>query len=229
MPAPWAAHGTASAGGGDRQLCSSRAKRCVHSESTRAPRLRGPPGRIRKRELFGDKVQTAKLDAVVPADPAVARPALQRRRREHHEHQPSAAMVSDIAHGLAHPRHRAEIVVRPHQVPEAGLIRRRRNVAGHLRKSHCGFPAPTTALRYSCQSMGKEFSGVENSLSGLTHPQSTNPPCPDRASHLHPTGAKVTLHSVAANESCCHNWHIEPHNTHAPARCVPSEKLAPGR
>ena len=54
-------------------------------------------------------------------------------------------MVSDIAHRHAHSRHRAEAVVRLHQVTEAGLALRRHNVDGHLRKSQHGFPAPSCA------------------------------------------------------------------------------------
>ena len=45
----------------------------------------------------------------------------------------------------ANPRNRAETVVRLHQVAEAGLVRRRHDVNGHLRKSHHRLPVPTVA------------------------------------------------------------------------------------
>ena len=105
-------------------------------------------GEDQEARVVGDQVQAAELDATVPADPAVTRPALQRRCRKHQKRQPSPSMVGDIAHGLAHPRHGAEIVVRLHQVPEAGLVLRRYDVDGH-RKNHHGLPAPTVASRHS--------------------------------------------------------------------------------
>ena len=115
-------------------------------------------GEDQEARVVGDEVQTAELDAIVPADPTVARPALQRRRREHRQRQPAPSMVSDIAHGLAHPRHRAEIVVRLHQVAEAGLVLHRHDVDGHLRKNHHGFLAPTVASRHSYQGVDRKSS-----------------------------------------------------------------------
>ena len=99
-------------------------------------------GENQKTRVGGDQVKTAELDAAVPADPVITRPTLQRRCREHRQRQPAPSMVRDIAHGLAHPRHRAEIVVCLHQVAEAGLVLRRHDVDGHLRKNRHGFPAP---------------------------------------------------------------------------------------
>ena len=133
-------------------------------------------GENQKTRVVSDKVQAAELDAVVPADPPVARPALQRRRGEHRQRQPSPPMMSDIAHRLAHPRRRAEIVVRLHQVPEAGLVLRRNDVDGHLGKNHHGFPAPTIASRHSYQDTGKKSTISGNSLAGLAKGRSTNPP-----------------------------------------------------
>ena len=99
-------------------------------------------GENQKTRVVGDQVKTAELNASVPADPVITRPTLQRRCREHRQRQPAPSMVRDIAHGLAHPRHRAEVVVCLHQVAEAGLVLRRNDVDGHLAKNHHGFPAP---------------------------------------------------------------------------------------
>ena len=132
-------------------------------------------GEDQKARVVGDEVQTADLDAIVPADPTVARPALQRRRREHRQRQPAPLMVSDIAHSLAHPWNRAEIVVRLHQVAEAGLVLHRHDVDSHFRKSHHGFLAPTVASRYSYQDVDRKFSIAVKSLSGGAKAQSTNP------------------------------------------------------
>ena len=127
--------------------------------------------------VVGDQVQPGELHAVVPADPPVARPALQRRRREHRQRQPPPSMMSDITHRLAHPRHRAEVVVRPHQIPEADLIVRRHDVDAHLGKNHHGFPAPTIASRHSYQDAERKSSIPGNLLSGRNKAQCTNPPC----------------------------------------------------
>ena len=113
-------------------------------------------GEDQKARVVGDEVQTAELDAIVPADPAVARPALQRRRREHRQRQPAPSMVSDIAHGLAHPRHRAEIVVRLHQVAEAGLVLHRHDVDGHLRTEPPRLPCPHGCLTALISGRGQE-------------------------------------------------------------------------
>ena len=90
-------------------------------------------GQDQEARVVGHQMKTAELDAVLPADPAVARPALQRRRREHQKRQPSAPMMRDIAHRLAHPRKRAEVMVRLHHIAEAALVRRRHDVDRHLR------------------------------------------------------------------------------------------------
>ena len=92
-----------------------------------APRIERPPGTF----------------SAIPADPAIARPTFQRRRREHQKRQPAPSMVRDIAHGLAHPRHRAKVVV-----CVCIKSRKRASSAGHdvdryLRKNRHGFPVPT--------------------------------------------------------------------------------------
>ena len=133
-------------------------------------------GQDQEAGVVGDQVQTAELEAAVPADPAVARAALQRRRREHQERQPSPSMVRDIAHGFAHPRHRAEVVVCLHQVAEAGLVLRRHDVDRHLRKNRHGFPVPTSASRHSYQDTGKKSTIPGNLLAELAKGRSTNPP-----------------------------------------------------
>ena len=65
-------------------------------------------------------------------------------------------MVRDIAHGLAHPRHRAEVVVCLHQVAEADLVLRRNDVDGHLGKNHHGFPEPHDCLAALISGHGEE-------------------------------------------------------------------------
>ena len=60
-------------------------------------------GEDQEARVVGHQVKTAELEAAVPADPAVARTALQRRRREHQKRHPAPPMVRDIAHRLSHP------------------------------------------------------------------------------------------------------------------------------
>ena len=136
----------------------------------------GPPGRIKEARVVGHQVQTAELDAVRPANPAVARPALQRRRREHHQRQPAPPMVRDIAHRLAHPRYRPEIVVRLHQVAEADLVRRRHDVHCHLRKNPHRLPVPTAAWRHSYRNVAGKSSVAVNSLAHNANAQRMHPP-----------------------------------------------------
>ena len=111
-------------------------------------------GEDQEARVVGDQVQAAELDATVPADPAVTRPALQRRCRKHQKRQFIALDGGRQAHGLAHPRHGAEIVVRLHQVPEAGLVLRRYDVDGH-RKNH-RLPAPTGLAALNIRARGEE-------------------------------------------------------------------------
>ena len=122
-----------------------------------------------------------------------ARPALQRRRREHRQRQPPPSMMSDITHHLAHPRHRAEVVVRTHQIPEADLLVRRHDVDGHLGKNAHGVPAPTIASRHSYQDAERKLSIPSNLLSGRNKAQCTIPPCPTDNMMLTPPPPPVTF------------------------------------
>ena len=133
-------------------------------------------GEDKEARVVGHQVQTAELDAVRPANPAVARPALQRRRREHHQRQPAPPMVRDIAHRLAHPRYRPEIVVRLHQVAEADLVRRRHDVHRHLRKNPHRLPVPTAAWRHSYRNVAGKSSVAVNSLAHNANAQRMHPP-----------------------------------------------------
>ena len=168
----------------------SEARRPVPHQTARAQREHAraeialTAGEDQEARVVGDQVKSTELDAVLPADPAVARATLQRRSREHRKRQPAPPMVRDIAHRLAHPRNRAEIVVRLHQVAEAGLILRRHDVDRHLRKNHHGFPAPTAASRHTYQSAGRKSSIAVKSLSGGAKAQRTNPPWPSTPSTL---------------------------------------------
>jgi len=134
-------------------------------------------GENQEARVVGDQVQTAELDAAVPADPVIARPTFQRRRREHQKRQSAPSMVRDIAHGLAHPRHRAEVVVCLHQVAEASLVLRRHDIDRYLRKNRHGFPVPTAASRHSHQDTGGKSTISGNALAGMANGRSTNPPC----------------------------------------------------
>ena len=120
--------------------------------------------------------QPVELDAEAPADPPVARGTLQRRRREHHQRQPLAAMMGDVAQRLADPRQRTEVVVRLHQGPKPVLVLRRHQVDDHLRQSHRRCDASLFALVQVYQSAGRMSSPVVISLRGFRKPCSTNPP-----------------------------------------------------
>ena len=83
-----------------------------------------------------DQVQPVVLGAEVPADPAVARAALQRRRREAEQRQPLAAPMRDVPQRLADLRQRAQEVVRRHQLPVAPLVPGRHRLDRHLAQFH---------------------------------------------------------------------------------------------
>ena len=134
-------------------------------------------GQEEEARVVGDQMQAGELHPIVPANPAVTRTALQRRRREHHQRQPPPSMVRDIAHRLAHPRHRAEVVVRLHQVAETRFVVRRHDVDGHLRENDHGVYALKVASRPLYQGVEGESSIDVNCLSGDEKAPSTNPPC----------------------------------------------------
>ena len=75
----------------------------------------GRAGQEQEAGVVGEQMQPVELHGEAPANPPVARGALQRRRREHHQRQPLAAMMGDVAQCLADSRQRTEVVVRLHQ------------------------------------------------------------------------------------------------------------------
>ncbi len=174
---------------GQKQLVSEAGRPVAHQAAhaqRKHPRaeLARATGENQKPRVGGDQVQPGELDAVVPADPPVARAALQHWRREHRQRQPPPFMMGDITHRLTHPRHCAELVVRPHQIPKPDLILRRHDVDGHLGKNHHGAPAPTIASRHSYQNAARKSSIPGNLLSDQNKAQCTNPPCLARPVHL---------------------------------------------
>ena len=167
----------------DEQQRVGEACRPVADQATRAQRqhpraeVTGRAGQEQESGVVGEKMQPVELDAEAPADPPVARGALQRRRREHHQRQPLAAMMGDVAQRLADPRQRTEVVVRLHQSPKPRLVVRRHQVDDHLRQSHQRCDASLFALVQVYQSAGRMSSPAVISLGGFRKPCSTNPPC----------------------------------------------------
>ena len=159
-----------------QQQRMAEAHRPVPDQAARAQRQHPRPevARSARQEqepgIVGDKVQPVKLDAVVPADPAVPCAALQRRRREHRQRQPLAAMMGHIAQRLADPRQRTQIVVRLHQGPKPPLVFRRYKADRHLRKNHQRSHPPTSVLLHLYQSPRRMSSPARISLSALKKP-----------------------------------------------------------
>ena len=166
----------------DEQQRVGEACRPVADQATRAQRqhpraeVTGRAGQEQESGVVGEKMQPVELDAEAPADPPVARGTLQRWRREHHQRQPLAAMMGDVAQRLADPRQRTEVVVRLHQGPKPVLVLRRHQVDDHLRQSHQRCNASLFALVQVYQSAGRMSSPVVISLRGFRKPCSTNPP-----------------------------------------------------
>ncbi len=110
-------------------------------------------------------MQAAELDAAVPADPAVAGPALERRGREHREGRLAVAVTGDAAHGLADGPERAEAATRLHQCAEARFARLRDDVDRYLGEIHARAPATDSPEQYR---RAPEMSGFKaNFMSGL--------------------------------------------------------------
>jgi len=106
---------------------------CQHP---RAQVRRPPPRQDQEPAVVGEQVLAVVLGAEVPADPAVARAALQRRRREAEQRQPLAAPVRDVPQRLADLRQRAQEMVRRHQLPVAPLVPGRHRLDRHLAQFH---------------------------------------------------------------------------------------------
>ena len=137
----------------------------------------GRAGQEQEAGVVGEQMQPVELHGEAPANPPVARGALQRRRREHHQRQPLAAMMGDVAQCLADSRQRTEVVVRLHQGPKPGLVMRRHQVDDYLRQSHQRCDASLFALVQVYQSAGGMSSPAVISLGGFRKPCSTNQPC----------------------------------------------------
>ena len=98
----------------------------------RAQVRRAPARQDQEAAVVGEQVLAVVLRAEVPADPAVARAALQRRRREADQRHPRAAPARGVPQRLADLRQRPQIVVRLHQLPVAPFVPGRHRLHGHL-------------------------------------------------------------------------------------------------
>ena len=104
-----------------RRPVSGQARRS-HSASAREPRFGPPPRQDQEPAVVGEQVLAVVLGAEVPADPAVARAALQRRHRKAEQRQLLAAPVRHIPQRLADLRQRAQEVVRPPSARGSALL-----------------------------------------------------------------------------------------------------------
>ena len=99
--------------------------------------VRQPPaGQDQEAAVVGEQVLAVVLRAEVPADPAVAGAALQRRRREADQRHPVAAPARGIPQRLADLRQRAQVVVRRHQALVAPFVLGRHRLDDHLAQRH---------------------------------------------------------------------------------------------
>ena len=90
------------------------------------PRQEQQPGVVR------DQMKAPILAAEVPADPGVARPALQRCGRKHRQREPRPVEVRHIPQRLADLGQRAKIMMRLHQLPEPSLLLRLDKIDNHF-------------------------------------------------------------------------------------------------
>ena len=95
-----------------------------------------PAGQDQEAAVVGEQVLAVVLRAEVPADPAVAGAALQRRRREADQRHPVAAPARGIPQRLADLRQRAQVVVRRHQALVAPFVLGRHRLDDHLAQCH---------------------------------------------------------------------------------------------
>ena len=98
----------------------------------RAQVRHAPARQDQEAAVVGEQVLAVVLRAEVPADPAVAGAALQRRRREAGQRHPLAAPARGVPQRLADLRQRAQVVVRLHQLPVAPFVPGRHRLHGHL-------------------------------------------------------------------------------------------------
>ena len=102
----------------------------------RAQVRQAPAGQDQEAAVVGEQVLAVVLRAEVPADPAVAGAALQRRRREADQRHPVAAPARGIPQRLADLRQRAQVVVRRHQALVAPFVLGRHRLDDHLAQRH---------------------------------------------------------------------------------------------
>ena len=95
-----------------------------------------PAGQDQEAAVVGEQVLAVVLRAEVPADPAVAGAALQRRRREADQRHPVAAPARGVPQRLADLRQRAQVVVRRHQALVAPFVLGRHRLDEHLAQRH---------------------------------------------------------------------------------------------
>ena len=101
-----------------------------------------PGGQHQEAAVVREQVLAVVLGAEVPADPAVAGGALQRRRREARQRHPLAAPDRGVPPRLADLRQRTEVVVRRHQPLVAPLVAGRHGLHDHFAQIHAA-PLPS--------------------------------------------------------------------------------------
>ena len=166
-PVRGAVHGAAEARRVDERLQQQQrmpeARRPVRRQAAPAQRqhpraqVRRPPARQdQEPAVVREQVLAVVLGAEVPADPAVARAALQRRRREADQRHPLAAPARGVPQRLADLRQRAQVVVRVHQASVTTFVPRRYRLDDHLAKFHadprlpCQTAGLSTPVRSEC-------------------------------------------------------------------------------
>ena len=140
----------------------------------RAQVRRAPARQDQEAAVVGEQVLAVVLRAEVPADPAVAGAALQGRRREADQRHPRAAPARGVPQRLADLRRRAQVVVRPHQLPIAPFLLRRHRLDRHLAQLHAAPGSASTRQPFysfpgRMSSIGLN-SFVSLKLSGCTNP-----------------------------------------------------------
>ena len=95
-----------------------------------------PAGQDQKAAVVGQQMQPAVAHPKVPADPRVARPALQRRRGKADQRHPLAPPARRVPQRLADLGQSAQIMMRLHQAPVAPLVERRNRLDDHLAHIH---------------------------------------------------------------------------------------------
>ena len=147
----------------------------------RAQVRHAPARQDQEAAVVGEQVPAVVLGAEVPADPAVAGAALQRRRREAGQRHPLAAPARGVPQRLADLRQRAQVVVRPHQALVAPFVLRRHRLDGNLAQLHAVARSLSTCrLLYS---YSERMSSIRvNPFFPRGFPGCTNSPCSSNSS-----------------------------------------------